>query len=201
MNDTRSLEPDDDSFLLKEKAENKSLFWICSIFVGGVLSLSLAFCLYSVYRNASWSLDEYSTQSYPIKGQYSSISSVKTQWISEDNPSTPDELSDKSFYPVAHITLEDTNQSGQIRCYYLDSEDTYIGDPVTKNFHNGMFKEGNQFSFRCVKGIDSRSGFSAYFSGYMKPWHLVILEGSPRSRTMSDYTELAKIPVYAELPE
>jgi len=207
VNNPKSFDPDLDNFLLEAEdtlappLENNVFSVVCAIFVGSVLTCIAILSFYFVAKNASWSVDEYSTQAYPIKGQYTSIASTDTRWVSVDNPVSDDGLSDKSFYPVTTITLEKTMQSGKLRCYYLNSEEKYTGDPVTASFVNGSFSSSAELTFKCIEGIPSRSDFSAYNSGYLKPWYLVILEGPDDSVTMSDYNELAKIPVYAELPK
>lgn len=159
------------------------------------------FLAYKVSTNVHWVKDELSFTKYPIKGESVIIKEFSSYWEFKDKPEKVDEPADLIFYPRAVVKIHKKSGNGTIRCFFQDSDGKFTGDPFTESFKDGAFSTGDTFEFKSSTGIESRSDYNAYFAGFSKPWHFIIMEGDADSKTISQFKELARIELRPILKE
>ena len=134
----------------------------------------------------------------PVTGERLSIKNIETSWVGSDIEVKKGALPDKEYIPRATITIHKKSTTGKVRCFFLDGDGKYVGDPITKTFTDGTFEGSKTLEYVCTEGFETESAFDAYFSGYAKPWQLLILEGSEESNTLSQFDELARLKISNE---
>lgn len=152
----------------------------------------LGVSIYSFRQQANWRASLETNILFPVEGKNVTISNVKTLWRQKNSTS---ESVDFSCYPSAIVTIDKTSQSGKIMCYFRDGKENLKGETTTHEFNNGVFVFDNIASVECEETFENKSDFNAYFSNLTPPWSLVILEGDTTSQALTDFEELAVIPI------
>lgn len=209
MSADTDLSKDDEFFMLEETEDKrikmsssgykKILTLVSAVIVGLFLLLALGLSLHTFKTKVPWIKNELSVVSFPLKGENLIISKVETHWEFSKKPVKEDELSELIYTPTSKITINKKSTKGKMRCFFVDGEGKYIGDPLTTEFSEGEFKEGKVLTFTSSTGFPSESEFNAYFSGFGNPWYIDILEGAESSTTLSQFKKLARIPLYYKI--
>lgn len=209
MSADTDLPEDDEFFMLEEQEEKrktvsssgfkKILTLVSAVMVGLFLLTALAICLYTFKTKVPWIKNELSEVSFPLKGETLIISKVETHWEFSEKEGKEDELPELIYTPTAMITINKKSTSGKMRCFFVDGEGKYIGDPLTAEFVDGRFNGEKSLTFTSSMGFPSESDFNAYFSGFGNAWYIDILEGTESSTTLSQFKKLARIPLYYKI--
>ncbi len=169
----------------------KIIFLASAAFIAVLLIIGFSIAIYNYSTKINWIPHELAEVEYPIKGNHLSIKSVSSGWI----PVIDEEASEEEteYIPSAQITLSKDSAAGKMRCFYLDGNGKYVGDPITLDCQVGQFSDSDTVTFTCSQGIGQSSDFFAYQSGFVKEWYLLILEGDSDSASINDYKELTRI--------
>ena len=157
----------------------------------GAILTALSLSAYAAIKFIPWVMIAHQPVTFPITGEFAQISKVETGWKSSPQQVDEGKLPVVKYFPESSITLNKKSTTGKLRCLYLNEKNRYAGDLITLEFKNGKFTSVNNLSVTGSKGLNSKSDYNAYTSGYTNKWHLVILEGSTDSNSISDFKEIA----------
>jgi len=171
----------------------KLIFWASA----GVVVLAFAALLIATLITWSqqivWVNGENSIIDYPVKGQQAILADVETYWIRQQGESGA--LDDATFLPVAVLKAHKKSGPARLRMFYVNDQGNLMGDPISEDVQNGSFSASPRYTFVSEEGLDKESDFNAYLTEQTSLWYLTILEGPQGSESVSDFSELVRIPI------
>ena len=121
-------------------------------------------------------------EDYPAKGDFVTISTVKTGWRKPIRKGENADLGivlEAELIPCAKITLNE-GASTTLRVTFRNGDGELIGDTLNLSIEDGKFTRSGSSSIDvcATDGFESASEINAYTNGDIAPWAVIITEGA-----------------------
>ncbi len=152
--------------------------------------LGLAIWGYSFLRKQNKLADDTPELKFPIKGEYTTISSLDTFW--KKNQDLPDTNSQAIAVPAVNISIsESRSDSGAMRIYFRNSDKENVGDPLTIPINNGQFSNGEKsIEITATDGFSYEGAFNAHVIDRTLLWRVQILESATLNGRSDDFKKI-----------
>lgn len=142
---------------------------------------------------------------FPVKGNSVTVSEIESWWRS---PIREGEDADRgvriaiNLIPCARIKIEDT-QNALLWVTFRNGNNDLVGDPINLVISGGKFDGtgSDEIEIHSTSGFSNASEINAYTNEDIKPWSIVMVEGSEGEEFSSESEPFLNARIEANIPQ